>query len=49
MQLILQVEALNDFIEMLNIDRENFDEEALICQNFPPSNICAVRYLQSEH
>ena len=32
---------------MENIDRENFDEEALIRQirqNFPPSNICAVRY-----
>ena len=47
---------LNYFIEMQIIDRENFDDEALIRQirqNFPPSNICAVQYiwiyLQSPH
>ena len=35
---------------MENIDRENFNEEALICQicqKFLPSNISAVRYAQA--
>ena len=36
-------------IQLQNNDRENFDDETLvcqICQNFPPSKICAIRYLQ---
>ena len=36
---------------MENIDRENFDEEALIRQihqNFPPSNICTIQYLKAD-
>ena len=27
---------------MQNIERENFDHEALICQNLPLLNICAI-------
>ena len=37
---------------MQNIDRENFDDEDLIRQirqNFRPSNICAVRYVNIQN
>ena len=30
---------------MENFDRENIDELLEICQYFPPSKFCAVRYL----